>query len=643
MCYWKLENYLKMKKLPLILIALAVLVIAGIFLVPIVQQTVLGSATLSLSQVQFESEGTSFFNKQLFVWSFSQSGLGQYAVGTIQPTDSRYASSGEPSDFKVTKKLVVNANYIKNECLRDIVQSSRVPLYNIYESSKLCTSFTNLNTQGAEACGSNQFISGFRTSLTCYYACGQKLSSATGNFGSANKNTVTDITATVDGVAVSSSPFRIDTLSGKTEGFLAPNIAYVKWQGNFDTGKACPTPLGIMPIYYGGKWNKLSQTIYDEYKADYDRLRAYPPSVTAFRQNLQEASASAKYAESSIQADSTFSGTATAGKQIIDMAQVTSFPAFTIYMDALKVGIYQPTPNLNIVSASSDCFELGKQGSISVTVKNDGGEKGCGEVYAICDTGFKSERISFCLDPSKETTQSLPLTGVTSEKETRGNCQVQLNYLGNVKTKDVGVCVTAPCLCSPNTEGCSGNDRVRCSTDCTKYEKIETCSEGCEQNADVSKCKNVRETCDLDAQCDDGNPCTTDTCGLLKNCNHEFDKTKSGCGGEICDPIWKLPESFFGFVILPSSNSDCLGTTGTFKLIGSLILAIIGVFLLARYFKRNKVLADKGKKKNIVRSIILGLIGFVTFVLTQAVFWYGFVALVIIGIMFGLLKYWRIL
>lgn len=646
---------------------LLILFVAGILLVPKVQESGLqGFAVLSLSKVEFESQ-TPFFNKPLFALSIVQSGLGQSAHAEIQPTDSKYASSDKPSDFKVTKKLVVDAKYVKNECLRDINQSSRIPLYNIYETSgnvllSGCrfASQDSLRIKGAELCGSNQFISGIVDNCILYVACGQKLSSATGNFGSANKNTVTDITATVDGVAVSSSPFRIDTLSGRTEGFLAPNVAYVKWQGNFDTGKACPIPLEIIPIYYNGKWNRLAQSKYDSYLESYTLLRADVTSLRSFRNNLNDASVLAKDAENSIQADSTLSGPSNAGKQIIEMQQVTSFPAFTLYIDALKIGIYQPTPKLEIISASSNCFELGKSGSINVNVENTGNERGCGEVYAICDTGFKSERVSFCLEPNKETLQSLPLTGVTSEKELKGNCQVQLNYLGNVKTKDVDVCVTAPCLCNPYTEGCNGLNRVKCSADCTKYEFIETCKNGCETKADVSSCKGESVKCgefilptsfeDLDtiskanAQCDDKNKCTTDTCGLLtKSCKYEFDKTKAGCGGGVCEPLLKFPESFLGFVVLPSLNADCLGTLGAFKLIGSLILAIVGLILLARYFKNNRILADKGKKRSIARPLALLLIGLVTFILTQQVFWYGVVLLVAISIIFLLLKYWRIL
>jgi hypothetical protein len=491
----------------------------------------------------------------------------------------------------------------------------------------------------ATACGSATPIAAIspRLSLYAYCACGTPIASSIGaKLQDADVHIKATIKLNIDGTTY---PLTIDNLNqDKVGGWLLNGVAYANWLGNLNTGVSCKAPVNRQPVFYLGKWSDMDEARYGSYKTALG-LFATPSNLDAFRNAISKSDSTALSVEQSIQAQTTTGGI-TNGKFIQPISDYIQKPQIQVYIKAESIGIYQPVAKFVIESTSSACFETGSQaqGKISVNLRNDGKERGCASIDAICPSGFKPTKTELCLGAGQKGTATISLTAEPNvQSELKGSCTVSVQpAIGTALEKAVDVCVTAPCTCSPFTESCTGKDRVRCNANCMTYTTLETCPKSCVISGMLSKCQDVIETCKINSDCNDKNICTKDSCsGLIsKECKYEFDKElDASCGGK-CTPLWKLPEGFLGWTMLPALSADCVKTLDIIKLFMSLAIAGFAVYMLNKGFNKGKILKKKGWQQ-IVKPIIFILMGLVTYAVSMQVIWYGIIAIVAVAVLAG--------
>ena len=88
-------------------------------------------------------------------------------------------------------------------------------------------------------------------------------------------------------------------------------------------------------------------------------------------------------------------------------------------------------------------------------------------------------------------------------------------------------------LCTSGQSRCNGKVIEQCNQAGSAWVTIKTCEHACEIQNNVAVCAQPPEGCNVDADCDDRDVCTKDTCEFdilkgRKECKHE---AISGCGG----------------------------------------------------------------------------------------------------------------
>jgi len=448
--------------------------------------SIYGSSTLSVSNVNLQSSNP-YLSGKVWLLNFVAGDLAQSYFGSFDSSEIVDGSN------KATNGFTIDVEYEDQICNYDITQTSRTP---IYDDIKMVTwsCFSNTLTKAKENFGSGTVLYyGFDSfKLKNCWAVGSPTKSPVGYLSSPDLES--EFTVTIDaGDDRASKTF--NTLAGSTQGMVG-DFAFVDWVGNLVSGKSCPDKDPYLPIYVNGYWRVGDEDAYDDYTAQISTLNTRDRMVRENAiSNLRNLVTLAKSSQSFGSLNSRTSlSSASVDVTILDPIQ---FPVTSLYIKAESLGIYTPSPDFRLFSPNSDCFKTGDQGSVEVSVKNTGDERGSVTLFAQCENPFSSSRnILVSLQPGESATRLIPITASASQKEL-GSCTIFAESVSGTKSVKVDVCVDPQQTCNPDENFCSvsGDREVikECSSDGATSKVVKTCQVGevckdlkCVQGSDPS-------------------------------------------------------------------------------------------------------------------------------------------------------------
>lgn len=450
-----------------------------------------GTSTLALSKAKLESSN-SYLSGEVWVLTFSASSLGQSYFGNFNPTDVEDATSG---NLRSTKDFSVEVNYDDTKCKYPIKGTSLDPIKDVRKIEWTYIPFVDdCTTTEATNRGLNNIIiyGKYGWSLTCF-AVGYDTKSVVKRID--NPDVSADYTINIE-AGDKSATATFNTLEGSTSGPVG-SFAYSVWNGNFDTGKSCPSQASYLGAYVNGIWRVINSNSYDSYKNEYDKISTFyfgggASDKTQLENLISQINSKASSAKSSVSFGSIENpGDLNNARIIYTSTSPLQFPVTTLYLKADSIGVYTPVPNFKITSASSTCFKTGTEGAISFTLSNSG-ETGGFTAYATCSGVFSATRnTQGTVNAGATGTYSIPLSASASSEQ-RSSCVVTIESTGNTVTKSVDVCVQPQVTCDvePGKKFCgyeNGLDVIKvCSSDGATSTIVERCT--ADQECSNGKC-----------------------------------------------------------------------------------------------------------------------------------------------------------
>ena len=568
-------------------LALILLVAGGFFLYSkgmIPFQLPIGWTTLSLSQVTFTTTAPGGLPSPVWVMTVAQGGLAQSAQGYIDKEKVGQMSGTKPQyDLEIT----MNWNKLSWEYpIRVSYTSQPVKTYQLVEWDDwrlIC-----YEQDAISHCGSDYAYFGkFPWSATCFCIREVQETSFMGYLDNCNVHSVSTINMKAAGQPYSAT---IDTKEQISQN-VGP-YAYVVWNGNL-MKQNCPTQSPYLPFYKGG-WKLGDQNYYRDYNQYYNDFIQYVSSAqvggnwdrATLETKISYVNSYASRFISNIKQFGEIINSVSTDKAYVDMSLTSDVqvPVYTFYVSAAWLGIYQPAPKPQIVEVRGADFKSGEYGFLYVKWNNVG-DSGNFEVWAECTSPVNT----------LETTKTIGVsTGGSSETYIKvgGNvgsrtcqaCVIKVKGAGtnNVDSRSVQVCIDPQKVCTPGVKECSYDLKFirQCNSEGSGWNTIKTCLAGeyCTYVSGEPACtKEI--TCDTDADCNDNNPCTKDTCVYDSMKGRKVCKNDPipGCGGFDITIIFGLIAgalAFFGtggIRNLKDEEYDALAISAIFAIIAGLI------------------------------------------------------------------------
>src|SRR3990172_1416564 len=303
--------------------------------------------------------------------------------------------------------------------------------------------------------------------------------------------------------------FRTDvsvTSGGKTETAVLSNLdttsinigkaGQISWVGNLVTGELPPIAadqkISAAYVYSRNGWITIDDQAWLSYKT-------YRDSTMAALVGNQDASiekAVERYnrlADAAIQWKSLTSsggtvantqGTQDSGQVTLQLARQIQFPVMVLRLRAdwvETITINVPVGQPQILKATSQDFQTGSNGFITVTVKNIGSGDGSFAVSTQCGSPMSVTGTTLnlpVLKPNEQTDVYVPLSGNAVSK-TSSTCTVKAydrNNPGNQDSTTVQVTVTPIILCKAGEKRINGNTIEQCSAEGSGWQVIEVCA-----------------------------------------------------------------------------------------------------------------------------------------------------------------------
>lgn len=478
------KGNLTKNKIAVILILLSVGVVF-IFLANtgILQSQFPGASTLSVSTASLSSQN-SFFSGQAWLVTFRNGGLNQHYYGTITPSDIQAVTSGNQEP---TKSFIFEVNTDNADCRYSLTGSSNTPIYKNVRFKEYNCVTNNPETAQAQA-GSGATVlwtGGQAVPFRCFVVYSSERANV-GGISQPNINVDYTTTLTIQGQSPVSKT--INSLSGSGQGALG-NDAYIIWQGNLVSGQSCDSASGsgvtinnYLSANDNNRWKIISSGQYQNYRT---AILQAPSStsasgLTSYTNNLNSMTSNLLVDQSGVFNNARIEGSSL----IVPLSSPIQFPVSTLYIKATTLGIYTATPQVQIQSATSQCFTTGTNGNIEVKLKNLGGETGTFNVFADCDNPFTSTvNRQVSINAGQTKTVNLPISA-TATQQTNANCVVNAQGPGTSDTETIQACVNPQLTCTtPYPQRfCStsqGQDAVaQCSQSGGNTNIIEICTTG---------------------------------------------------------------------------------------------------------------------------------------------------------------------
>lgn len=500
--------------------------------------SITGSAILSLDRVDLQSSYAPLDGEQVWVYTFVQNHLGQYAAISVDPAsaDAKFSGIGKPGST-----FTMNVNYDKQECWYDIEE--RPEFDHIYTGNvKGTNGISQANCEAQNPCLSSEiklFVK-HTNYIECWFVCAQRRDGALGLMDNPNVNSQFTVSATKTGSSAVSKTF--NTLSDgfgelETDGKLGTTV-YINWLGNLDTGRSCSSQSPYIMIHRYGIWNTHLKYNYDRYVNSLDIVKSYQPSlwdsdglksaVTQMNSNVDVLLQTASFGTV---ANAAQVYGATMKKDVVsDYVQSLVIQA---YVKASWIGIVTPAEGKpDVLKITSACFPSGK-GTATAVVKNVGSG---GENFVVTGT---------CSDPSVVITNSptsyfspgetkdviMQLTGTSvGTSDLKVTCTLIAKGVKNSDSMNFDACVKgANQICTPFSRFCSSNTIRECNNAGTGDVFVETCVSSCLLDSyGQPYCQSQSEICDdaidndndnlidcSDSDCSNHPKCKDNTLGMI--------------------------------------------------------------------------------------------------------------------------------
>ena len=481
----------KKKKYTILFILLLLVIFVGGFFLFERGTGISGTSVLSLSQVDLESSYSNLDGK-VWVYTFTQGGLGQQAKFTVSPDKASQEHSGKESP---ENQFTFSVNYDKQQCEYPTKIHSYSTSYHdgqiydvkLVEYGRAFSCDTSTSKLEQECAGWTPLLfysdSGFKTG--CNVICGLRRTGQVGRLENPQINseftiTVSSDTRGDDGKTSYSTSF---STTKNTKGEVGEHT-YIIWNGNLNTGKQCKDQNPYLPIYRNGKWQLVSSNAYDDYSDSLDDLISNTKSdedaefkINAIKSQMNKALNSislGSFDNEQSQTNALF---------ILDVEnQDLVKPVITAYVEADWIGIKTPIGKPKIVSVDAPTFRSSSDGQVKVSVKNIGDDLGTFTIYGECSDSSIDVYDSKEISVSVGQTQTVYL-GVTSQvsKKTDFDCKIiaQGTQYEDRESFDITVDIAGK-ECEPNEKTCNPDGNIyKCNLDGTKRELYESCSNGC--------------------------------------------------------------------------------------------------------------------------------------------------------------------
>lgn len=486
----------------LIVIAAVALLAAGAGLF-----STIGFSTLSLSRADFVSNDPDV-GGEAWVLLIALSGSGESAQGSFNAEQIQDASD----NVKATQNFEMKSRIIENK-IEYTIQNDFDQFYTLnYQYNRVinvaATENNCKNTPGFFIFKSVPVFDPFPKGDT---VCILKQSAGIkGIIRDDFKRIFTaEISTVKGGIETKTNINTIDAISARLGDF-----GFVRWEGFLATDVNEPTPSGqdVCALYNNG-WKTIDCSDFQSWKS-----KATPESVLSCLsasgsinnvaancvQNVNNAASLVQQGKAFTAiggSGQTFSGiasgTESSGKVTIDLPRLYTIPLLTMKLKTSYIGKIQiniPVGKPDIISVSSQKFQTGSNGFISVTVKNIGTAMGAFDVSATCNPPFSSnDRIRINLDPQETDIILLTLTASVTQPIT-GTCTVKasdVNNPNNFDTAQVGVEATNIQICNPGTKKAEGRFILQCNQFGSGFDIIKECRE--DERADPITFECVKE------------------------------------------------------------------------------------------------------------------------------------------------------
>ncbi len=461
---------LNLKKSKPIYLAVAILGILTISVMPSILNLSLagGFATLSVSNVNFESNDPAIGGRAWLI-TVSQNGQGQSITGSISKSqlidnqDNVQAQNDVKIDISLDEMYVTYPIQNKGEDINRLEWKETNALdgcsgydgnvvINIF--AKYCFKFSKAASYGLVGTPTTNFQS------TIKMSSGTKTETAT-----------------------------LNSLTATTVNFGEGGTA--SWVGSLTAGELPPIASDQkISAAYTSSWKTIDDNKYRDYRTYADSSFVTCLANSGDKQKClidynyyADKVLEGKALTSQGGTQATVYGTQSSGQVKLYLEKTIQFPVITLRLRADWIGtvsINNPVGVPKIESLSTEEFQTGQNGFITVNSKNIGDGQGSFAISVTCGSSFSVQGTTVnvrTLSPQETATSFIPISADVSSK-TSGSCTVKLydrNNPSKYDTKSILVSANPILLCNAGNKRINGNTIEQCNIDGSGWNVIEIC------------------------------------------------------------------------------------------------------------------------------------------------------------------------
>lgn len=428
-----------------------------------------GFSTLSVSNVNYDSNDPSIGGRAWLI-TVSQNGAGQSISGVISKDQLIDEQDNVEAQNDVSIDISLDEMYATYP-----IQNTDEKIYNVEWKE------TN-SWDGCSGYDGNVVINAFAK-----YCFKFSTVSSYGLLGTPSTNFQSTITINSGS---NTETAVLQSLTASSVNFGVGGSA--SWVGSLTSGElpSIASDQKISAIYASG-WKTIDDNKYRDYRtyadSSFESCLANSGDKERCLRNYNyyaDKAMELKSLTSSGGSQATVYGSQNSGQVKLDLEKAILFPVITLRLRSDWIGtvsINNPVGTPKIESLSTEEFQTGDNGYITVNSKNIGDADGSFALSVECGPYFSVQGTTTnlpILSPQDITTSFIPITSDVTSK-TKESCTVKLYDRNNPSifdTKDLLVTSNPILLCSPGDKRINGNNIEQCNISGSGWDIIETCS-----------------------------------------------------------------------------------------------------------------------------------------------------------------------
>lgn len=431
-----------------------------------------GFATLSVSDVNYDSNDPSIGGRAWLI-TVSQNAQGQSITGTI--AKSQLVDNQDNVEAQNDVNININLDEMSSSYP---IQSTSENIYSV--------EYKDIN-RAFDSCGSDypHFEDYGLYGRYCYKY------TKTANYGlvgTPSTNFKSTIQISSDGKTETAT---IDSLTSTTVNLGQGGSA--SWVGSLTTGEQAPIASDQrISAAYTSSWKTIDTMKYESYKTYAESgfltcLRATDNKITCFNNfnTYSDQALEGKALTSQGGSQATVYGSQSSGQVKLELEKAIQFPVITLRLRADWIGtvsINNPVGVPKIESVSSEEFQTGSNGFITVNSKNIGDAAGSFAISVNCGSSFSVQGTTVnvrTLQPQETATSFVTISADVNSK-TSETCIVKLYDRNNPSKSDERTLIVSAnpiLLCNPGNKRINGNTIEQCNINGSGWDLIETCGQ----------------------------------------------------------------------------------------------------------------------------------------------------------------------